>query len=466
MDTVVRIKKGLKWTGIVLGGLIVFVVLINAFDEELSPEAQALLKPPVDTVPPEENGFYYLMGINAPRGVDPYELGRKIVVAHNDAVSKWASAGGIAEKLAGPAKVKIKGEAFSVCNLRKQKCLDQYVKERVLIRRLASQNILLLARANRLLQYRHYRGTAVLNFDFLTPTYSYAFQNLRLAQIGLKVREGKLSQALKQLEKDARFWRMSISESRTLIGKLVGTSYLTMDLRLLSEIIARYQLSPAQASIAQRILQPLSAEALSSKAVLNSERAFTVRSLLYVDNLSKEDRELIFEGQGFLSSTLQGHFYKPNASANRYIRILASYGLVEHTAPAPKLLDYVQNVLDVKQQEHGGIGLDIIYNPVGKIVIAISSSFQSYIYYAARPHNLDCTRRLVVTQLDLKTKRLPVSKITAYLAALPKDLRNPYNGNSPAWDAKAKSISFMCMARDSEAREKSGILSQKIEVEL
>src|SRR5438477_5862256 len=63
-----RVLKVFQWA---LGSLLflaVLVIAINAFDEDLSPEAKALLQAPPNPYQAEENLYLALIGFDAPQG--------------------------------------------------------------------------------------------------------------------------------------------------------------------------------------------------------------------------------------------------------------------------------------------------------------------------------------------------------------------------------------------------------------
>jgi hypothetical protein len=68
-------RRVLKWSGITVFGLLALALLlfaaafiINAHDEQLSPQARALLTPPPNPYKPEDNIFLALLGADAPPG--------------------------------------------------------------------------------------------------------------------------------------------------------------------------------------------------------------------------------------------------------------------------------------------------------------------------------------------------------------------------------------------------------------
>ena len=72
------VLKFLKWTGITLGLIVVLFVSINAFDEVLDPGAAAILNAQ-STVKPEDNAYFFLVGLGAPLDRDPGEFGLECI---------------------------------------------------------------------------------------------------------------------------------------------------------------------------------------------------------------------------------------------------------------------------------------------------------------------------------------------------------------------------------------------------
>lgn len=64
--------------GVLLGFAGVFAVLaaVNFSDQDLTPDAKALLAPQAAATPPEQNGFFLYAGLTAPPGEDAHKWGQ------------------------------------------------------------------------------------------------------------------------------------------------------------------------------------------------------------------------------------------------------------------------------------------------------------------------------------------------------------------------------------------------------
>ena len=65
-----RLKVFLKWLGMTFVVVVVGFIAINLFDERLDPKAAAYGKPRPSAVPEAENGYLYLLALDAPPGAD------------------------------------------------------------------------------------------------------------------------------------------------------------------------------------------------------------------------------------------------------------------------------------------------------------------------------------------------------------------------------------------------------------
>lgn len=75
-----------KWFAIVSGCALLVVFLVNARDEELTPETRALAEYHSPSVPDAQNAYLALVGFDAPAGADPVVAGAHFI-AESDAAA-------------------------------------------------------------------------------------------------------------------------------------------------------------------------------------------------------------------------------------------------------------------------------------------------------------------------------------------------------------------------------------------
>src|SRR5713101_5656594 len=76
-----------KWTLGILSVLVLVVIVINWSDEDLSPEAKALLIAPPNPYKPEENLYLALLGFDALPGESPIAAGQTRVAEYEKGVA-------------------------------------------------------------------------------------------------------------------------------------------------------------------------------------------------------------------------------------------------------------------------------------------------------------------------------------------------------------------------------------------
>src|SRR5882757_6997770 len=93
MPGTTRLAKIARITAKVLGGLIAFVFLVtvawfivNSFDAPLSPQAQALLTPPPNPYPADDNLYLAMAGLEGPNERPIAEMGQERIAAYSQAL--------------------------------------------------------------------------------------------------------------------------------------------------------------------------------------------------------------------------------------------------------------------------------------------------------------------------------------------------------------------------------------------
>ena len=224
--------------------LLLAFLLINAFDEDLNAEIAPFTD--FNNIAPsdDKNAYFHLMGMPAPVGSRPHESGKALVYRANKIAEERGLAAEpdlweVEKELFGKKRVEIQGNVSTLCSPREKPCLDTYIKNKNNIRKLIANNQVLFNRAKHLRGYPHYSERQGTELDFPIAQYSKALPRLYLADAALKAHSGQLSRALTILENDARFWRMMLGESHTMIGKMIAVAYLDHTVSLTSELTSR-----------------------------------------------------------------------------------------------------------------------------------------------------------------------------------------------------------------------------------
>ncbi|KAF0812434.1 hypothetical protein IGB42_03102 [Andreprevotia sp. IGB-42] len=209
----------LVWLGWALAALLTVIVMIavrNQFDEPLDAKTQAWLKLQLQTVPPEQNGFYYLYGFSAAKG-NPAIAGK----AWLDQLQT--------------ARNEIKYKPLINCPEKDGPCLTHVLEHSVAYRQRLAENEILLDRYRTLLAYSQF-DEVLGSIDTNAPNSSVGYTaNLYRAQIALDYAAGN-TVANQHLLSNLRFWIMALKGSRATLMAMVATAQVKRTLRLIDDL--------------------------------------------------------------------------------------------------------------------------------------------------------------------------------------------------------------------------------------
>lgn len=345
--------------------LLLTLIAINIPDEDVSPEAQAFGTLPPLPIADEENGYVYQLGFYAPEGQDPQRIGQ----AHLAWLRSRAESGNKSEALTPPDfdyehRIRLHGERQDLCRpSAKTSCLESVAKNTSTVRTLLSDNQELLTRYQHFIHFK----ASVQSLPFLDAAdwrgspVALLGQQLYFAQLLLAWRSGNEQQALHLLHVDMNFWRNNLAYARSFLGKMVATAAVKRDLYLYDDLARSGHLNPSLA-----------------KASLESLPAFSDQEL---DMSLARQAEFVMGNRGFIQKVdsvggpehwdtylMELFFFKPNATVNVYYKaiqlsikhdraILSGDGRVAELDPFDEVL--------------GTDLLGLLYNPVGKITVAL-----------------------------------------------------------------------------------------------
>lgn len=436
------------YVGAFMGGLVVVVLLINSYDPELDPRASAAMRTTPSPVPDAENAYFVHYGLGVVEGQDPHAHGVRFVAANN-AWMQALDAGQPAVRSNVDAMAKQNevvpwrgGATKDLCGEQRVDCLSAYVKNRSQVEKLVRDNQLLLARYRSLYRYKQFRESSLnrVTLNWL-PNFAGAEHETVLAQIALKAVDGNLEGALRDLATDTAYWRRVLAGASTIVSKSLAANFLSRNYVLASEIAAKYRDRPAVAANLAEMMRPLTAEERNWKGALMGE--FQWVAYLYA-SLRNHGGEYGFFSQEkhFWDRALAVLFYKPNATVNLKYRYFEKV-LVLTDAPAHALADSARQVSADLGEITNPFRVGIVYNPVGKILVAIAEvSPEGYARYVARTHNLDGTMRLLRLQMGIYGKKVPVKDIGSHLEKSPADLFDPYRNQPFRWEPSKRELWF------------------------
>jgi len=289
----------IRWTVRIVLGLALLAVLcagawwaVNATDEELTAEARELLQPPVLEAPGADNAWQAGVAFldrpeNTPR----------------EGWLRWHS---LNEPFLGKA-----GEI-------------QPTLQSILIVRAP-----LYAEYRRLRALPRYGETEWPSDPMARVPLDGALNEgggLALAQTALAALDGRLEDAVAELEKEAAYHRRALAGSRTLLGNLIAATAILRDAVMTSELVERHgeKLRPYRERLA-RVVAPLPREDLDLSAVYENEDRFTAQAFLRYRDVILNQNKAFNEYRPEPLHAWQAFGYRKHATVNEFARRREAY---------------------------------------------------------------------------------------------------------------------------------------------
>lgn len=464
-----NLKRTLKWVVVVLVALFlgvpVLIVAINAFDEELQPEARAFTDLSTAEVPPEQNAYYAWIGLRAARNENQHVRGKEIVAYVNKQLDIESHEIEIIDidVLLGPKHIASKtppSELNLLCQRDTQGCLGRYRTKDADIAHWAREDQVLLDRYRALYSYAYFHET--IKPRPTAPFYSApaTVAALARAQAAQKALHGNPGEALRRLHEDTAFWRRVITDSRLLVNRMIAVASIQTNVQLISEIIATYKLPTDKLQIAATAIRPLTNQERDLSGVFRYEFALGAHMFTHLDShVYQTDCDSDSWSACLFGKLSTASLLKPNATINMSFE---KFNRIAQASKLPAKL-FLEQVKQARGDNESGsfIKWHFAYNPIGKMLNTILGD-SLYYNYVGRVHNLDGFLRLASLQVNMKRQEVRDSQIASFLKNAGPNLYNPYTNEPMLWDTEKRSIYFHGMS-DKENEE---LLSKRFEVRL
>ncbi len=420
--------------------LTLLFVLINLGDEELRSEVKQVL----DWQPPEhaldkDNGFLILLGMDAPAGQDAWQVGKQHLAAeflrykitrqtHKEPPNESDQIIRLLDK---------KWERYRCDYFKEQNCVEFYIKQDA-----AKLNSFFTAFAPQLqrletIKRRKYLVETVppMITAMLPPYGSLAIPyDINRIKAVRKIANGNLEQGVSIWVENAMFSRRLLKESSSLISRMVAIAIIQRDMRILSELIAKYAEITAYRKKLLPGLASISGAEFNMVKPLIYERDY---ALHIVNLIPYEDKGEFFVDYGISRNYVESLIYQPNTTNNLFY----DWGTLDAqlAESGPLHLNEAITWLNSKQENLLGFGLRPYYanNPIGKILIQVGGNHKAYL---ERQHDTDGFMRLVGLQLELAANQV-VSEDG--IRQVMQKYTNPYTGKPFDYDPKTKQITFI-----------------------
>lgn len=435
--------------GLAVAGVAGFVAvaIYNAFDEDLSAQAQALLAPPAMGKIEDKNGYIAFLGLVAPKGYDQMEWGRKAAVAFTAQAQpgftrtpEW--------KEATRSHIQVPKAQKQWCTPEARDCLaEAKTGGEALAKRLAEgDNAELLARYRKVraaLEFSElYMGALMLDI----PSSYFALRagaSLVLADIALKAGAGDFEAAVAELEREVAFHRRIIGGGRILVTVLSGEAMLARDLLTISELLRTSggRIAPYHAR-----LRELTRPQASTATLQPAFRAIAHEKVNWAQHwrtFLRDNADIVrfgHEGQAWENLVLS-FFIRPNETAN----VVASFMTAEASIAGVPAAQFDQEAARIRNANDALLERPWYAegsNPVGKGMVELATVRLAD--YASRMNDLQALERMVDLQATLAARSITdTAAIAAFVAGEGVQSRaDPYTGKAFAFDPDKRLLSF------------------------
>lgn len=410
-----------------LGASFIFIPNLSLFDEALLPEISQYLSKPVNPEI-EGNAQYHLYGLAAASDKDPYAVGKAVIEKLH---SKHAN--GEMANLTEQETLDLYGgsekwdsqwqEIYNAANCNPRENTECFAD---LLAQIEAQPftdprlLVQLERYNNTIQLPHLiENVEIMDWTTPLPSYYIIMQMGKLSQ-ARAYQDFGLDGLIKSSQLDMKFWRMALTESQTIIGKMVTIATLRRNLAALSYAINNETiLTATQINELKTLLRPLTAEEINITEALIAELRFSAENW----------KTSISEGE----STVLWFLTQPTANTNLFYLRTVKPALALSQLSSKDFYLQAQTSLSSLEFSHFNP-----YNLGGKTYLA-KNNWQ-FTPYIGRAHDLAGLYSLLALQLELKTN--PPQDLNTAINLSPH--KNPYTGKPLNFNPNTKSISFPC----------------------
>ena len=430
---------------------------INATDEALSDEARAALVVPPLPAPDRGNGFIDYLVLGAPAEVPTYEAGLERLNAYNN-----QSGGELAPPPWGYYKTdpRLRSCTFGAVDGASgdvRACFD--VATEAWIPAAIEANGTLLDRYHALREKPRFANLMQASSPE-TPLPAFVelleAQRLVLLDAARRFQAGDRRGAVREVERDAVFYRRMALDSTALIDKMIAFAALDRSAFFVTDLARR---SPRNDAALWRALEstvaPLTKEELDVVPPLRRTVAETVRWMQ-----TRQYARLsaaTWEGLRYIDKTrpwwepLAPYFYRPHQTVNRYAARCGIFLAVAERAPN-EFFKAAHAARERARALDPGRVSGLVLNPAGlRHPLVDECDVADYI---GRAHARAAVQGLARLQVSLRAKGLvkPEDVAAALAGPLGKTHADPFSGEPMRYDPSTQTVGF-----DIEAKYLSGV---------
>ncbi len=412
---------------------ILALIAINAFDEQLDPNAMAWGAPRPSTAPETGNGYHAFLAIGAPDGGDGIAYARARVAEARAAARENRNEKQAADSRAARPRV---------CEFTEASCLTAVRERRAELGAALQAYKEDLARYSTLIAATHYEEV----FDYTLRGYfetPHSFeegqsQSAWLTRAAMAIEAGHIEEALAALEGDFAFNRVMLAGTRTLHGKMIAIRRYRYDLVFVADLLHQKSaiLEPHMPRL-RAMLKPIEGAALKFDAPMETEFAIHKHEYMTLKaNRAAAASVSLDYGNTALSDYICLLLYSRKETVNRaYGRFVRTVAVLNQPANRVVAADR-----DLRESETWS-AWDSLRNPIGKMLVYSRVSV-GYSEYAMSIHDLDGFNRLVTLRMEALAARVGVDQAAEFAAKSAVRLHDPYGEKPMAWNAAKKRFQF------------------------
>jgi hypothetical protein len=440
-----RLARIARITAKIASGLaaVIFLVvlslfIVNSFDVPLSAQAKALLTPPPNPYPPEENIYLAMAGMEGPEERPIVDMGQERIDAYNKALDSVEPNSTLfsLDNHWGASRLKLSGK-LELGSPRSTSIWASTKTHRQEIAAMLAANQQLYQRYLSLHRLRGYYETARPSYlaplVFSTPKIRTVF----LTDVANRIQTGTPQQqreALNDLQQDLQLWRAVLKGDGTLISKMLSVAFLHTDMILLADFITD---PTTDLKSLDDVLDPIVLPFDSKDFAIGNAFAAEFRGVAQVYKTINAANELVGASAASswpsrVSNAFGAHFFKINATENMGAEIATRWIAVGNADPRVFEQDR-QTYHEWLEKKGPHLTPSYIYNPMGKILATLAGT--QYANYPLRAYDVAAYQRLVYLVFQRKRQNVAAPDVAAFLKAHPEWSTHPVDGKPFSWNS-------------------------------
>jgi hypothetical protein len=463
-----RLARIARTTAKIALGLAAFVLIlilawffVNSFDVPLSDQAKALLTPPPNPYPSNENIYLAMAGLEGAGERPIIDMGQERIEGYNQTLDSMLRNPDLSlefNKKWESSKLQLNGK-LEVGPQRTTSIWNDVKSHREDITTALVANQLLYERYLSLHSLHGYFETArpsyLAPFIFVAPQLRILF----LSDIAIRLQTGTLRErreALNDIQQDLQMWKVVLQGDGTLLSKMVAVASLHGDLILMADLIADPSTDPS--SLDDALDSIFFAFDPKDYRIGNAFVAeLRVTAALY-KSISFANEYAVSPAPSWWQrawNAVQAHFFKANATENIGAAHAAQWATLGDSEPSQFYLNR-ERYREWLKNYGPHLSPASLYNPIGKILVALAGSQNDS--YLLRVYDVAAYQRLVYLVFQLKRQHIATADVPAFLKAHPEWSTHPVDGKPFSWNAQLSELAVNTLSEHPKDQRFSVIL--------